>query len=443
MKRFRFVLLILILSGLLLSASCITINPPPAQAPTPTPTPTQVPSLPSIESFIADPNYNPGGSKLAGLSDVKIVIDNVWQQRYGQTYYQTSPALGDAYKPNDMSQLQKVLNELNRTPWVSLYKLNYFDCSDMSALLQRELTIRGFESWIVIGKDPNVRSGHAWVVVFLRSPSIRLVPVEATQLEIPQSGKEYRFVNGVAQTYEDYSRQGWVLQDVYQAIAYQPTGEFDWWNRTDILQKLGLPTIATPTPPPLLTYNLNVSVSPQGSGSVSPTGGQYTAGTQVTVTATPASGYTFSYWSGNVQFSGTASNSPSITLTMNSNVNIVANFFVTAPLSVGFTGWYVGGTKVDTTTKGNTVVARIVVSGGSAGQYTMRIRRDIAWADDQTVKELTFNHDGTPLTRELSFIPPYATGEASTNGYHIDLIKDGYIVWTLTNAYPPRLRVTR
>jgi hypothetical protein len=128
---------------------------------------------------------------------------------------------------------------------------------------------------------------------------------------------------------------------------------------------------------------------------------------------------------------------------MNSNVNIVANFFVTAPLSVGFTGWYVGGTKVDTTTKGNTVVARIVVSGGSAGQYTMRIRRDIAWADDQTVKELTFNHDGTPLTRELSFIPPYATGEASTNGYHIDLIKDGYIVWTLTNAYPPRLRVTR
>jgi hypothetical protein len=71
------------------------------------------------------------------------------------------------------------------------------------------------------------------------------------------------------------------------------------------------------------------------------------------------------------------------------------------------------------------------------------IRRDIVWADDQTVKELIFNHDGTPSTRELSFTPPYATGESSTDGYHIDLVKDGNIIWTLTDAYPPRLRVSK
>jgi hypothetical protein len=137
-----------------------------------------------------------------------------------------------------------MLDELKKTSWPSLYKASYFDCSDMSALLQRELAIRGFESWIVIGKDPKVPAGHAWVVVFLRSPSIKLVPVEATALLIPQPGNTY-YPGGIAQTYEDYSRQGWVLQDIYEAVAWWPRGEFDWWNRTDILQKLGLPTLVT------------------------------------------------------------------------------------------------------------------------------------------------------------------------------------------------------
>jgi len=240
----------LLLAAILTLTSCITVNPPastqpteqpqtqevkPTPLPEPTPALTQEVPLPRIESFVADPSYNPGGSRLSGLSDAKIVVDTAWQRLSDQSYYYTIPALTDRYKPYDTTQLQKVLDELKKTPWVSLYTRNYFDCSDMSTLLQRELTIRGFESWIVIGKDPNVSSGHAWVVVFLRSPSIRLVPVEATGLLIPQPGSTY-YPGGIAQTYEDYTRQGWVLQDIYQAIAWR-AGEFDWWNRTDILQK--------------------------------------------------------------------------------------------------------------------------------------------------------------------------------------------------------------
>jgi hypothetical protein len=173
--------------------SCININPP-TQSPTSTtlPSPTTTSNddvpLPRIEAFIADPSYNPGGSRLSKLGDAKVVVDTAWQRLSNQSYYSTVTALTDSYKPYDTNQLQKVLDELKKTPWVSLYKLGYFDCSDMSALLQRELTIRGFESWIVIGKDPTVPSGHAWVVVFLQSPSIRLVPVEATALLIPQPG---------------------------------------------------------------------------------------------------------------------------------------------------------------------------------------------------------------------------------------------------------------
>lgn len=188
---------------------------------------------------------------------------------------------------------------------------------------------------------------------------------------------------------------------------------------------------------PIVTYVLRVTVSPSTGGVVnlSPSGGTYASGTLVTLTANPVSGFQFASWSGDI--SGT---SPTFTVTMNSNKNIIANF-TAGQLSVSFVGWYVGGTKVNTATKGSSIVARITVSGGSPGQYKMRVRRDIVWADDQTVNELTFTHEGALSTKDLAFVATYATGESSTDGYHIDLVKDGYVVWTLSDAYPPRLRV--
>jgi len=126
---------------------------------------------------------------------------------------------------------------------------------------------------------------------------------------------------------------------------------------------------------------------------------------------------------------------------MNSDKTVIANF-TTGPLSVNFNGWYVEGSEVDTATKDDIVIARITLSGGDSGQYTMRIRRDIRWADDATVNQLTFSYDGVSAIKDLSFAPPYATDEDYTDGYHVDLIKDGYAVWTLADAYPARLRVT-
>lgn len=72
---------------------------------------------------------------------------------------------------------------------------------------------------------------------------------------------------------------------------------------------------------PISTYNLSVSISPSGAGSVSPSGGEYVSGGQVTLTASPTIGYTFGYWSGGA--SGTTSN---ITITMDSNKSLTANF---------------------------------------------------------------------------------------------------------------------
>jgi hypothetical protein len=82
----------------------------------------------------------------------------------------------------------------------------------------------------------------------------------------------------------------------------------------------GGPT-TSPEPEPTTTYTLSVSVSPSGAGWVSPSGGEYEFGDQVTLAASPASGYTFDHWSGSA--SGT---SPTIIVTMYSDKSIVANF---------------------------------------------------------------------------------------------------------------------
>jgi uncharacterized repeat protein (TIGR02543 family) len=69
------------------------------------------------------------------------------------------------------------------------------------------------------------------------------------------------------------------------------------------------------------TYTLTTAVNPPGTGLVSPSGRQYESGVQVTVTATPAGGYTFDHWSGDA-----SDTSPTISITMDQDYSITANF---------------------------------------------------------------------------------------------------------------------
>ena len=82
------------------------------------------------------------------------------------------------------------------------------------------------------------------------------------------------------------------------------------------------------------TYTLSTSVSPLGTGSVSPSGGQYESGVQVTLTATPASGYAFDCWGGDVSGSSAV-----IMITMDSDKNVIANFTqITYDLTIDIVG---------------------------------------------------------------------------------------------------------
>ncbi len=78
---------------------------------------------------------------------------------------------------------------------------------------------------------------------------------------------------------------------------------------------------------PVGTYPLTISISPTGGGTTVPAAGttNYPAGTVVTVTATPAAGYTFVNWTGDASGTNTT-----ITVTMNSAKSITANFTPTS-----------------------------------------------------------------------------------------------------------------
>jgi uncharacterized repeat protein (TIGR02543 family) len=90
--------------------------------------------------------------------------------------------------------------------------------------------------------------------------------------------------------------------------------------------------LQTPTP----KYTLSVIVSPPQAGAVSPSGGKCLRDVQVTLTATPATGYRFVNWTGDVDTVADV-NSTSAVISMNDDYSITANF---APDIIEIRDWY-------------------------------------------------------------------------------------------------------
>jgi hypothetical protein len=90
---------------------------------------------------------------------------------------------------------------------------------------------------------------------------------------------------------------------------------------TPAVVKVSPPIVEPTQPAPAPKYSLNASVSPTRTGSVTPAIGSYESGVKVTLAASPVSGYVFDFWDGD-----TSGSSPTVTVTMDSNKNIVAHF---------------------------------------------------------------------------------------------------------------------
>jgi len=127
-----------------------------------------------------------------------------------------------------------------------------------------------------------------------------------------------------------------------------------------------------PTPPGQ-TYALTTHTSPPGAGSVSPSGGEYESGVQVTLTASAVSGYQFVNWTGNVSTIADVEDATT-TITMNDPYSVTANF---APETLEIRDWYdldavrdnLGGSyllvnNLDSTTAGYMELASETADGG-------------------------------------------------------------------------------
>ncbi len=160
------------------------------------------------------------------------------------------------------------------------------------------------------------------------------------------------------------------------------------------------------------TYALTLVTNGQGTIALSPTGGIYLSNTVVTATATPATGWVFSGWSG-----GTNTSANPVALTVQTNVGLTGTFaqlpaFDAQPISVtnksGSTvnysahavgnaplryQWFFSGGSL-TTAATNTTLALTNVASGQAGNYWIVATNSYGSATSQ-VASLTLTNGST------------------------------------------------
>ncbi len=131
----------------------------------------------------------------------------------------------------------------------------------------------------------------------------------------------HKYDKGASVTIEAYPYKGYEFDHWY--VVFIQSGVtvlgYSWWDLLPMTEDIQ--AIAYFREIGVVTYTLSTSVTPSGSGTVSPSSGTYNEGSIVTLTATPHSGYEFSHWSGNA--SGT---SRTVNVVMNMDRHVVANF---------------------------------------------------------------------------------------------------------------------
>jgi len=156
-------------------------------------------------------------------------------------------------------------------------------------------------------------------------------------------------------------------------------------------------------------YTLTVGVT--GSGSVSPTAGQHTraAGTVVPIIATPASGYQFVGWSGDM---GTIANvnAASTTITMNDDYSIIANFEETAITYYTLTMAVAGSGSTSPAVGQHTYSAGTVVSviaTPAGGHYFVTWTGSVGTIANVNAASTTITMNGNySITANFAAIPP-------------------------------------
>ncbi len=167
-------------------------------------------------------------------------------------------------------------------------------------------------------------------------------------------------------------------------------------------------------------YALTTSVSPAGSGTVSPSGSSYhDAGAQVSVQATAAAGYSFSSWTCSVAGACSSTSANPMTVTMNSPVTVTANFatrypvsFVESGLPTG-TSWSVTLAGTQESATGSNITFNV-----TSGTYSYSVLTPISgstgtrYVDASPSVSVTVN--GAPLVVRPSYSTQYLLTPAAS-----------------------------
>ena len=160
-------------------------------------------------------------------------------------------------------------------------------------------------------------------------------------------------------------------------------------------------------PTPVVTYE--VSISSSEGGSVNTQSGTYNAGTVLNITATPSDGYEFIGWTGSNE------TSMEITITVNSNIQLTANFqLIPSPEFTVTTSAGVGGTVSQGGTFSSGTVVSVVATPSEGYEFT-------GWtgsSETSSVLSITISSD-LNLTANFQEIPPqsnyYSSGALTSN----------------------------
>jgi hypothetical protein len=156
-------------------------------------------------------------------------------------------------------------------------------------------------------------------------------------------------------------------------------------------------------------HTLTVGVT--GSGSTSPTVGQHTyaAGAVISISATPAGGYHFVNWTGNV---GTVANvnAASTTITMNGNYSITANFQQAAATYYTLTMAATGGGSANPAVGQHSYAAGTVVpiiATATGGYYFVNWTGNVGTIANVNAASTTIIMNGNySITANFAVIPP-------------------------------------
>jgi len=158
------------------------------------------------------------------------------------------------------------------------------------------------------------------------------------------------------------------------------------------------------------TYTLSVSVNPSGAGSISPSGGKYKSGDEVTLIASPAGGYIFDYWSG-----GASDTASTITVTMDSDKSLTGNFeaIPSHDLSIDVIGQGTINPSIGTHKYGNGTKVTVTASPASGWKFD-HWGGDVSGTSTIVIITIDSDKDITAYFEKVPEVVYRITGTAST-----------------------------